>query len=120
MFSQVMTLAAEDMVTGGLTLMFVGMGVVFTALILLMITIKALNTFLAEKPKAVPAPAPIANTPKSNDEIEPEVLAVISAAVAAVVGGSHKIRRVDVLYKQGTAWARQGRRSIMTSHRPKA
>ena len=128
MLNSYFTLAEASWVTEGITLMVVGMGVVFSSLVLLLIVIKTLNTGLAEKPKAVvasttPAPAPASEpAAKTTDGIEPEVLAVISAAVAAVVGGSHRIRRVDVLTGQhtGSNWARHGRRAIMTSHRPKS
>ena len=115
-----------EQIMGGLVLMFVGMGVVYSALILLLWAIKGLHAVLTPKPAAAPEAtkaAPHASPAKSqaaSDEIEPEVLAAIAAAVATVVRKPHVIRRVDVLTGQqsGSNWARHGRRAIMTSHRP--
>ena len=122
-----LTLAlTTEQITGGLVLMVVGMGVVFSALILILWAIKGMNSALS-KPAPAPAPAPAAApaaapapAKPASDEEDPEILAVIAAAVAAVVRKPHRIRRVDSLTNAptGSNWARHGRRAIMTSHRP--
>ncbi|QDU35387.1 oxaloacetate decarboxylase subunit gamma [Poriferisphaera corsica] len=124
MLTNLTTLAlTSEQLTGGIVLMIVGMGVVFSALILLLWAIKLMHAML-NKPAPAPAVAaasvPVASAKAASDEIEPETLVVIAAAVAAIVRKPHRIRRVDSLTAQqaGSNWARHGRRAIMTSHRP--
>jgi methylmalonyl-CoA carboxyltransferase large subunit len=63
-------------------------------------------------------PAPVEAAPKKEDEqIEPEVLMVIAAAVAAFMGKKARIRRVRRSVAGGmNPWAQQGRVSIQASH----
>lgn len=73
---------------------------------------------------APPAPAPLAVTPpapKSEPdiaaEISPEILMVLSAAVAAFFGKKAKIRRARIAASPGnSAWAQQGRVFVQASH----
>lgn len=65
-----------------------------------------------QKPKTEPAPLP------TKEEITPEILAVISAAVAQFVGAGARIRSTRVLATPGgmNPWAQQGRVIIQASH----
>lgn len=71
-----------------------------------------------------PAPAPVPMVEKSeptpptapvdDGHIDPEIIAVIAAAVASVTGPSH---RVVSIRRQSTSWEKAGRQSVLTSHR---
>jgi methylmalonyl-CoA carboxyltransferase large subunit len=68
------------------------------------------------------APKPVESTtsapaPEISEEITPEILMVLSAAVAAVLGKRARIRRARVApLAPGNAWAQQGRVFIQASH----
>ncbi len=69
------------------------------------------------QPQAVPAAAtmaPVPAQPATTDGIQPEIVAVIAAAVATMTGGS---RRVLSIKPMSTSWERAGRQSVLTSHR---
>jgi methylmalonyl-CoA carboxyltransferase large subunit len=71
----------------------------------------------APKPMAaapVPAALPVA---AKEEQIEPEVLMVIAAAVSAFMGHKARIRRIRRSATPGmNPWAQQGRVSIQASH----
>ena len=73
-----------------------------------------------EAPRPVakaPAPAPLPVAAAKEEQIEPEVLMVIAAAVAAFMGKKARIRRVRRSVAPGmNPWAQQGRVSIQASH----
>jgi methylmalonyl-CoA carboxyltransferase 12S subunit len=70
----------------------------------------------ASAPAPVPAPVP-ASAKKEEEQIDPEVLMVIAAAVAAFMGKKARIRRVRRSVAGGmNPWAQQGRVSIQASH----
>ena len=65
---------------------------------------------VAPAPPPPPAPAPV-------DEITPEILTVLTAAVAAFLGKRAKIRGARVAPTRPTsAWAQQGRVFVQASH----
>lgn len=109
----------------GISLMVVGMGVVFFALITLWALLGLLGFRRAEAPKpavapqpAAPAPAPAASAaPASQDEITPEIYAMITAAVVAVAGRRARIQRVRFVRQADESWAIHGRQAIQASHR---
>ena len=70
------------------------------------------------QPVVPPAPAPISPAPAVAEEVTPEILMVISAAVAAFFGKKAKIRRVRPagLSHGGSVWAQQGRAFVQASH----
>jgi Na+-transporting methylmalonyl-CoA/oxaloacetate decarboxylase gamma subunit len=77
----------------------------------------------AARPKSAEAPAPASQTaaePQTKgiaedpNEISPEILAVIAAAVATTVGKPHRIISIKPM---STSWERAGRQSVLTSHR---
>jgi sodium pump decarboxylase gamma subunit len=83
------------------SVIFTGITVVFSVLVILMICIAALGKFGSISPnkeKAAPAPAPVAAAPAPNTVSDEEV-AVITAAVASVIGSQnfsiHEIKRVS-------------------------
>lgn len=106
----------------GLGVAGVGMLVVFTGLVILIGFIKILALFSGErKPKkvetkpaetkaAVPVPAPAAPAAPVADGIPADVIAVITAAIAAVWdgGNSFVVRRVKRV-SNAPAWNRAGR-----------
>ena len=67
----------------------------------------------AVRPPPDAPPATIA-TPASAATIDPEILAVIVAAVAATVATPHRI--ISIL-SQSSNWAQAGRQSILSSHK---
>lgn len=69
-------------------------------------------------PAATPAPAPVAPASAAPVSDDSELVAVIAAAVAAVVGGKHRILAIDYVPGSGssTAWSMEGRRAIYASH----
>jgi hypothetical protein len=84
---------------------------------------------LMAKPAVVPAPALVVATPVapapppvasevapavSDDAITPEIIAIISAAVASVTDSAHRIVSIR---RQSSTWERAGRQSVLTSHR---
>jgi hypothetical protein len=77
-----------------------------------------------QEPAATPASKPATGTaPKEStgsEGIPPETLVAIMAAASIATGKKIRIHRVQ--YRSGpadTAWSRQGRVDIMTSHQPK-
>ena len=71
-----------------------------------------------ERPK--PEPEPAAETqaaPAASEEITPDVLMVLSAAVAAFLGKKAKIRGARLVRPgASSAWAQQGRVFVQASH----
>ncbi len=60
-----------------------------------------------------PISEPITNEPK----ITQELLAIMSAAIAAYLGKNVRIRRARFISNQGpSSWSQQGRVSIQSSH----
>ena len=79
----------------------------------------------AAPPPAPPTPAPVAAAappapkPEISEEITPEILMVLSAAVAAFLGNKAKIRRARLAGPASplsSAWAQQGRVFVQASH----
>lgn len=100
----------------GLQLTAIGMGVVFLALSVVSIIISLFDRFGREKqPVAEQSQtAPVVAEPETG-EILPEVIAVISAAVAEAVGKKARVTHIRQSVSS-TAWQRQGRATIMASH----
>jgi methylmalonyl-CoA carboxyltransferase large subunit len=68
-----------------------------------------------------PAPAPVApNQPIANEPVKEgipeEILLVISAAVAAFLGKSARVRSARYLHEGLSPWAQQGRVYVQASH----
>lgn len=106
-------------VGSGVTLMIVGMGVVFTALTVILLVITLLNRVLRERSEPAVAAAPI----KPDAGPAPETVAVLAAAATAATGKLIRVRRITMLGASGrgsdrAAWVAGGRASLMGSHRP--
>ena len=73
----------------------------------------------APPPPPLRLPPPPTGDPAADlvdeDALDPEVLLIISAAVAAMLGETAQIRQVRLLSSR--AWAQEGRVSIQASHR---
>lgn len=71
-------------------------------------------------PKKQPKPevrVPTAKPQPAKEEITPEILAIIAAAVAQFVGAGARIRSTRMIpVAEGNAWAQQGRVIIQASH----
>ena len=114
----------QDGLVIALQLAIIGMGVVFTALALLVLLLTAFKrvdlAMSKPKPEAIPTPAPSAqpSTQPSVNGIPPEeVVAVISAAITAALTRQVQVKRIRYLGNVSeTAWSRQGRVTIMASH----
>ncbi|MDK2972344.1 MAG: glutaconyl-CoA/methylmalonyl-CoA decarboxylase subunit delta [Candidatus Sumerlaeota bacterium] len=106
----------------GVMLMFMGMGLVFTALAILMIILMIMRATIgsetaAPAPAAAPAPPPPA-TPATDNGIDPETVAVLTAAAIAVVRAPIRLKSVTFIrHDGGKDWASHGRAAIHTSHR---
>jgi methylmalonyl-CoA carboxyltransferase large subunit len=91
--------------------------------------IKALEARVAELSKA-PATAPVAEmkvepvaakpaAPRENEEVSPEMLVVMAAAVTAFLGKKVRIRSAKVLQQPrevANSWSQQGRMLVHASH----
>jgi len=66
-------------------------------------------------PAPVVAPQPVAK-PAANEGIPEEILLVISAAVAAFLGKSARVRSARYMHEGLSPWAQQGRVFVQASH----
>jgi hypothetical protein len=95
------------------------------AISLLVVTLYHL--WVSRKKQAAPLSpvvlAPVVTPPKTPPAVEavrPEILAVIAAAIAVILGRPHQVVSVQqaaVLAPEGNAWAREGRVEQFLSHR---
>jgi sodium pump decarboxylase gamma subunit len=124
--AQAAVVVEEDLhIDEGFELMVVGMGVVFTALVLIMILMIIIRAVvkMANKPKTAPAlqpaPAASASTPAQSDDsgMDPQIAVLLTAAVAAVVKRPFRIRQVAQINRNTNAWAEHGRSVHHRSHR---
>jgi hypothetical protein len=74
-------------------------------------------------PMSPVVPAPVATPPKTPPAVEsvpPEILAVIAAAIAVILGRPYQVVSVQqavALAPEGNVWAREGRVEQFLSHR---
>ncbi len=87
--------------------------------------IERLESRMAVKPQEQPAPVPPAapkppqpeTKPEQADEVSPEAILVLSAAVAAFLGKRARIRSARLVRTApSNAWAQQGRVFVQASH----
>ena len=79
-----------DKMMGVVVTVILGMGITITALIFIQFLIGMMTKLLAEKPKSEAAVETPQKTPLKPDVNDPELMAAISAAVAAKMGISPK------------------------------
>jgi hypothetical protein len=81
---------------------------------------KGIKSLKAKPAAAVPqplqaiAPPPVVKEVPPDDAITPEIVAIISAAIASLTDSSHRIVSIK---RQSSTWERAGRQSVLTSHR---
>ena len=111
--------STNDLIMTGLAYTVMGMLVVFMILIIIMFCIKAMALFSGEKKEnteskkaeAAPAPAAAAAVKKEDDS---EIIAVITAAIAAMTGESATGFRIRSYKRvQGGEWNKAGRREML-------
>lgn len=118
-----MEITFAEQIGWGLKIAAIGMGVVFSALVLVALAISIFRIDFkrnkknekqenkAENVAVAQVPVPVAE-----DTISPEVIAAISAAVAVVLDGSYRITKVQHHKSNSSAWKNQGIMNIMNSH----
>ncbi|MEM1213274.1 MAG: OadG family protein [Planctomycetota bacterium] len=117
---------AQNNLTEALVLTGVGMGVVFAALLLLMVMIMGLHRALGDRARPTPAvtrtpakPQPKTGTPQADaSDMSDELIAVLTAAAAAVLGRPASAVRVLRFQRSNDDWAAAGRGSLTRSHQP--
>ncbi len=111
-----MELNVKNVIAEGLAYTVMGIVVVFAVLVLIMLVIKAMALFSAEKPQVAKepeqmpkqAPVQVAETITKSDDTE--LIAVITAAIAAAMGKSASSLMIRSYKKiSGNAWNRAGR-----------
>ena len=108
----------------GIPLAVMGMSVVFLALLLVGLFIAALPRVVAilhrfHPDKAAEPERKKAKKPaKDASELPEETVVVIAAAVAAVIGGPHRVVRIRGLTPEDRGWSLEGRMRHHTSHTP--
>ena len=108
---------APTQIAQGITLLVVGMGVVFAVLVLLALLITVLNT----QPKPEPAAAPVSHpdSASASNAIPPEHLVASAAASQAALGPRARVSRGVFLGHSGQRdWVAGGRATVMGSHAP--
>jgi sodium pump decarboxylase gamma subunit len=113
----------QNLLIFGLQLTIIGMGVVFTALTLIIYILKLTDRLTPWLEKfggsghGHGSQTEAAASSETPGALTPEVMAVISAAVIVAIGKRARIRRIRYRSTQpGTAWSVQGRATIMASH----
>ncbi|NLT94218.1 MAG: OadG family protein [Clostridia bacterium] len=109
------------MLAYGLKVAFLGMGIVFIGLFLLMLIIKFQSKFFVQKSpqsatspvEKVPETAHPSNTQEDN-ELDDETVAVIAAVIQAVYGTQIIVKNIKrITGSQGLPWAQMGRVDAM-------
>lgn len=112
----------NELIMEGLAYTVMGMVVVFAVLIIIMLVIKAMALFSGsdnndkevnapKKAEAAPAPAAEAAVKKEDDS---EIVAVITAAIASMLGESATGFRIRSYRRApGSEWNKAGRREVL-------
>jgi len=103
----------------------IGIFIVFFALVFISITISFIGKFFTREKKvknAVDANKTVAveesSTEVADGELNPELIAVITAAVSLSYGPAVRINSIGVLHRE-SQYGMQGRMKIMSSHKLK-
>ncbi len=107
-----------EIISYGVVITIEGMMVVFLILILIMLTIYAMSLFSGEKKQKQAAEAPVAekaaeDTSEEDDLDEGELIAVLTAAVAACMGQSSASVNIKSYKKVSSAWSSAAKREIL-------
>lgn len=111
-----MELNVKNVIAEGLAYTVMGIVVVFAVLVLIMLVIKAMALFSSENKKVdelpvqAPAQAPVQVTETKTNSDDTELIAVITAAIAAAMGKSASSLMIRSYKKiSGNVWNRAGR-----------
>ncbi len=103
-----------ELIGEGIAYTIMGICIVFLILIIIMFVIKAMALFSAEKTPQEPAPAAPVEAAPEPEEDSLELIAVITAAVAAAIGaGTSSIQVRSYKKLDGEAWNKAGRRDAL-------
>lgn len=91
----------------------------FVVLVVLVFCIKVVSEmrFRMQRLEAHIAEPPAQAQRETPDDIPPEIVAAITAAIVATVGTSHRIIAVAPLTHDNMAWSMEGRRQVFQSHK---
>jgi len=78
--------------------------------------VKASMKQLQDKPAAIESGLAHPASPVVEDSVPEELLLVLSAAVAAFLGRSARIRAAHYVHEEANPWAQQGRAFVQASH----
>ncbi|MBM9518635.1 OadG family protein [Desulforhopalus vacuolatus] len=110
--SRIEALSAGDKLNASLITTVVGMGITFTALIILLFAISLMNRVLAKKPEAEPSVSTQITGSVSADEEMDEVVAAITAAIDLYIRPSHNnkviIRNIRRVQDFNPRWSQAG------------
>ena len=107
-----------DKILEALVVMFVGFTAVFSSLLFFFIIITLLQ-FIDNKLNTIRVNkklTPLINEEKSDINITPEIVAVISAAVYEVIKKPVVIKKIKYLSQSESSWSETGRMIVMGSH----
>ena len=113
---RVINFEPAELIGQGIAYTVMGICIVFLILIIIMFVIKAMALFSAPEKKVEEASAPVAETVAEPEPEEDslELIAVITAAVAAAMGTSTASIQVRSYKKlDGGAWNKAGRREVL-------
>ena len=121
-------LAATETAPSAFSFQSILLGLFAVAIAYLFMAVASLRRRLAEIPPAAPAPRAVVTPPPApqtapiNDELAPELLAVIAAAVRFTLGDARfRIVALSAADQQHTiqtsSWSAEGRRDVFLSHR---
>ena len=109
-------MSINDIIAQGITITIQGVLTVFLILVLIMLVIYAMTVFMntAKKKEEAPKTEPVAIEPATEEETidEGELIAVITAAVAACMGQSAASVNIKS-YKKISAWGSAAKREIL-------
>lgn len=111
-----------DVLMDGVVLAVIGILVVFVALALVALVVSNLKHVdrwagrAFNHQHAAPPPQTSTLTSAPADTLPPELVAVISAAVAVAIDKRVKIKRIRYRRRPAPTWQTQGRATIMASH----
>ncbi len=98
-----------------LTILIYGIAIFISFLVALLIKGLYLTMNLVER-RQQRTPEPIAPAP-SGEELSPELIAAISAAVTVALGKKTRLKHVQYrATRPTTGWSMQGRMTVMSSH----
>lgn len=100
-----------------LMLTVIGMGVVFLALLVLMLSIQFIGLIAGDRHRPAPAGGGRMTVNPAGAGEEEEMAAAISAAISTVYGETARVHYIRMLHEEDQAtWSRLGRIDIMRSH----